>query len=111
MNLTLNLIFNPFKNSIGDNIKLLLEREDQKYTFSLINNRIYYLPEKLRVVASHLPIKELVSFGTCFGKITKSNKFKLHITALDFLAPYAKVKITANICFDLFTKLRFLFLV
>lgn len=35
----------------------------------------------------------MVSFGTCFGKITKSNKFKLHITALDFIAPYAKYKI------------------
>ena len=74
-------------------MKLLLDREDQKYTFSFLNGRVYYLPEKLRIVASHLPTKELVSFGTCFGKITKSNKFKLHITALDFLSPYAKVNL------------------
>lgn len=32
-----------------------------------------------------------MSVGTCFGKFTKTNKFRLHITALDFLAPYAKV--------------------
>lgn len=34
-----------------------------------------------------------MSLGTCFGKFTKSGKFRLHITALDFLAPYAKHKI------------------
>ena len=31
--------------------------------------------------------------GTCFGKFTKSGKFRLHITCLDFLAKYAKHKI------------------
>ncbi|KAK2192819.1 hypothetical protein NP493_22g05011 [Ridgeia piscesae] len=36
---------------------------------------------------------ELISFGTCFGKFTKTQKFRLHITALEFLAPYAKYKI------------------
>ena len=34
---------------------------------------------------------ELISFGTNFGKFTKTGKFRLHVTALDFLAPYAKV--------------------
>lgn len=33
----------------------------------------------------------LISLGTCLGKFTKTGKFKIHITALDFLAPYAKV--------------------
>ena len=35
----------------------------------------------------------LVSIGTCFGKFNKSGKFKLHITALDHLAQYAKYKV------------------
>jgi 60S ribosome subunit biogenesis protein NIP7 len=35
----------------------------------------------------------LVSLGTCFGKFSKSGKFKLHITALDHLAQYAKYKV------------------
>ncbi|TFK77226.1 hypothetical protein BDN72DRAFT_873605 [Pluteus cervinus] len=35
----------------------------------------------------------LVSLGTCFGKFSKSGKFKLHITSLDYLAQYAKYKI------------------
>ncbi|KAH9947909.1 secretory pathway protein Sec39-domain-containing protein [Amylocystis lapponica] len=35
----------------------------------------------------------LVSLGTCFGKFSKSGKFKLHITALDYLAQFAKYKV------------------
>ena len=35
--------------------------------------------------------KHLISFGTCFGKFTKTSQFRLHVTALDYLAPYAKV--------------------
>jgi ribosome biogenesis protein Nip4 len=34
----------------------------------------------------------LVSLGTCFGKFSKSGKFKLHITSLDYIAQYAKFK-------------------
>lgn len=33
----------------------------------------------------------LLSFGTCLGKFTKTKKFHLHITALDYIAPYATV--------------------
>jgi len=35
----------------------------------------------------------LISLGTCFGKFNKTGKFKLHITALDHLAQYAKYKV------------------
>jgi len=38
-------------------------------------------------------MKQLVSLGTCFGKFTNSNKFILHITALPYLAQYAKYKV------------------
>merc|ERR1711966_450956 len=31
--------------------------------------------------------------GTCLGKFTKSGKFRLHITALDYLAQYCKYKV------------------
>ena len=33
----------------------------------------------------------LLHVGTCLGKFTKSGKFRLHITALEYLAQYAKV--------------------
>ena len=39
----------------------------------------------------------LVSLGTCFGKFSKSGKFKLHITALDYVAQYAKYKVCPHI--------------
>lgn len=38
----------------------------------------------------------LVSVGTCLGKFSKSGVFKLHITALDILAQYAKYKVWEN---------------
>ncbi|KAF2899505.1 hypothetical protein ILUMI_06663, partial [Ignelater luminosus] len=34
-----------------------------------------------------------MSLGTCFETFTKFNKFILHITALNYLAPYAQCKI------------------
>lgn len=37
--------------------------------------------------------QNLISIGTCFGKFTKTGKFKLHITALDYIAQYAKYKV------------------
>lgn len=43
--------------------------------------------------ASNVARDHLISLGTCFGKFTKTKKFRLHITALDFLAPYATHKI------------------
>ena len=35
----------------------------------------------------------LASVGVVFGKFTKTGKFTLHVTALDYLAQYAKYKI------------------
>ena len=49
------------------------------------------LRENIMRKATNVARENLVSLGTCFGKMTKSGKFRLHITALDFLAPYAKV--------------------
>ena len=47
--------------------------------------------ESLLKRAAHIARGNLLSFGTCFGKFTKGGSFRLHVTALDFLAPYAKV--------------------
>ena len=41
----------------------------------------------------HLKKRKLISFGTCLGKFTKTGKFRLNITALDYLAKYAQYKI------------------
>lgn len=52
---------------------------------------IYPLSEKILKLAANISGDKLVSLGTCFGKFTKTHKFRLHVTALDYLAPYAKV--------------------
>lgn len=43
--------------------------------------------------AENVGRENLLSLGVCFGKFTKTGKFKLHVTALDYLAQYAKVKL------------------
>ena len=42
----------------------------------------------------------LVSPGTCSGRFSKSRKFKLHVTSLDYLAQYAKYKGKHNLQMD-----------
>ena len=49
-----------------------------------------YSPQKK---AGNVARENLISLGTCFGKFTKTRKFRLHITSLDFLAPYASYKL------------------
>ena len=41
-------------------------------------------------LAAGMPRKQLVGFGTAFGKFTKSKQFRLHVTCLDFVAQHAQ---------------------
>merc|ERR1712212_884166 len=87
-------MFEKLSKYIGENIKLLVDRPDGSYCFRLHNDRVYYVSENILKVATNVSRDKLVSVGTCFGKFTqKTQKFRLHITALDFLAPYAKFKV------------------
>lgn len=86
-------LFEKLSKYIGENVKLLLDRPDGMYCFRLHRDRVFYVSEDIMKKASHVARENLVSFGTCFGKFTKTGKFRLHITALDYLAPYAKFKI------------------
>lgn len=81
----------PF--SIGRNIRHLIDRPDEEYCFRLQKDRVYYLSESLMKAASNIDREHLVSLGTCFGKFTKTKKFRLHITCLDYLSQYSKYKI------------------
>lgn len=78
--------------SIGRNINLLIDRPDEPYCFRLHRERVFYISESIAKKAENVPRDSILTLGTCFGKFTKSGKFKLHVTALDFLAPYAKVR-------------------
>ncbi|XP_076030719.1 60S ribosome subunit biogenesis protein NIP7 homolog [Oratosquilla oratoria] len=85
--------FEKLSKYIGENLKLLLDRPDGLYCFRLHRDRIYYVSEKIMKCAATVPRSDIISLGICFGKFTKTGKFRLHITALDYLAPYAPHKI------------------
>lgn len=87
------ILFEKLSKYIGKNTMYLIDRSDESYCFRLHKNRCYYISEKIMRLAAVISKKRLISLGTCFGKITKSGKFRLHITALDYLAQYANYKI------------------
>ncbi|XP_006870850.1 PREDICTED: 60S ribosome subunit biogenesis protein NIP7 homolog [Chrysochloris asiatica] len=70
-----------------------MTRPDGTYCFRLHSDRVYYVSEKILKLATNISRDKLVSMRTCFGKFTKTHKFRLHVTALDYLAPYAKCKV------------------
>ncbi|GFS80662.1 60S ribosome subunit biogenesis protein NIP7 homolog [Nephila pilipes] len=86
-------LFEKLTKYIGENVKVLIDRPDGLYCFRFHRERVFYVSERIMKLSTNIPRKNLVSFGTCFGKFSKNNKFKLHITALDYIAPYAKHKI------------------
>ncbi|EMR11777.1 hypothetical protein PNEG_00204 [Pneumocystis murina B123] len=87
------ILFEKLAKYIGKNVLYLIDRADEPYCFRLHRSRCYYISEKRMRLATVIPKKRLISLGTCFGKFTKTNKFRLHITALDYLAQYAIYKI------------------
>jgi 60S ribosome subunit biogenesis protein NIP7 len=79
-------------DSIGRNVQHLVTRPDDKYCFRLHGNIVYYCSEKLMRQSTNIGTDELLSIGTAVGKLTKTKKFHLRITFLDYLAQYAKVR-------------------
>lgn len=71
----------------------MIDRSDEPYVFRLQKDRVYYVKESLAKLASNISRDHLVSIGINLGKFTKSKRFNLHITALDYLAEYAQFKI------------------
>lgn len=59
----------------------------------LTGYRVYYLPVAMLHLATSVARSNLISLGTCFGKFSKTGKFKLGVTSLDWLAKYAKYKV------------------
>ena len=85
--------FEKLANYIGRSIANLINRSDGLYCFRLHNSFVYYVNEDVLKRATNIKAENLVSLGTCFGRFTKSKKFRLHITALDCMAPFAKYKV------------------
>lgn len=72
-----------------------------KATAPLLDQSITRLPpihpmrprdsERLMKTATNFAREQLLSLGTCVGRFTKSERFHISITFLDYLAQYAKV--------------------
>ena len=67
--------------------------ENERKVFRLHGTRVYYLPLFLANLATSVARSSLLSVGTCVGKFSKTGKFRMHITALDVIAPHARYKL------------------
>ena len=88
----MRVFFEKLQSYLGTNINKLIDRPEP-YTFRMIKDRVYYLSEIQMKLASNIGRDNLLSLGTCFGKFTKSQKFMMHISCLDYLAQFAKHKV------------------
>ncbi|XP_054419086.1 60S ribosome subunit biogenesis protein NIP7 homolog [Pteronotus mesoamericanus] len=86
------VVFEKIAKYIRENLQLLVNSPDGTYCFRLHNDRVYYVREKILKLAANTSDDKLVLLGTCFRKFSKTHKFRLHVAALDDLAPYAKYK-------------------
>ncbi|KAM9059872.1 60S ribosome subunit biogenesis protein NIP7 homolog isoform 1-T1 [Megaptera novaeangliae] len=89
----MRVMFEKIAKYTWENLQLLVDRPEGTYCFRMHNDRGYYVSEKILKLAANISGDKLVSLGMCFGKFTKTHKFRLHITALDYLAPYVKYKV------------------
>ncbi|KAI8825207.1 uncharacterized protein EV422DRAFT_517856 [Fimicolochytrium jonesii] len=87
------IFFEKLAKYIGRNIVHLIDRADDPHCFRLQRDRVFYVSEAIMKRATSVGRDNLLTLGVCFGKFTKTLKFKLHITALDYLAQYAKYKV------------------
>ena len=86
-------LFMKLSEYIGRNIEHLINRKDERHSFRLVKDRVYYVSETVIKASFSISRDNLLSLGTCFGKFSKSGKFRLHITALPHLAQYATNKV------------------
>jgi len=87
------LVFEKLKKYIGQNLRQMVDRPDGVYLFRLHKERVFYMSESVLKAAGHIPRKKLLSAGVCLGKFTHSRKFRLAVTALDYLARLAQYRV------------------
>lgn len=87
------VVFEKLANYIGRNISFLIDNPTNPHVFRLQKDRVYYVSESVANFATSVSRRQLISVGTCFGKFTKTGKFRLHITALSYVSQYAKYKV------------------
>lgn len=87
------IVFEKLAKYLGGKLKFMIERDDKVFVFRLHRTRVFYCDEELVKYAEHFESKKLISFGTCIGKFTKTGKFRINVTSLDYLAKFAKYKV------------------
>ena len=86
-------LFEKLSQYLGDNVEKLIRRPDGNYCFRLHRDRVYYVSEALMRRSTNISRDNLVSLGTAFGKFSKTGKFRLGITCLDYLSELAQHKV------------------
>ena len=87
------VVFEKLASYIGRNITFLVDNPTDPHVFRLQKDRVYYVSQTVANFATSVSRHQLMSLGVCFGKFTKTGKFRLHITSLTYLAQYAKFKV------------------
>jgi len=94
-------LFSKLANYTGRSLNHLIEpptpassdTPPDRHVFRLHASRVYYVRISLANLATSIARPNLLSLGTCLGKFTKTGKFRMHITALDIVAPHARYKV------------------
>ena len=86
-------LFEKLANYTGQSLKHLIDNPQDPHVFRIQNSRVYYVRTSLANLATSVSRDALLSLGTCLGKFTKTGKFRLHVTALDVVAPHARYKV------------------
>ena len=94
-------LFTKLANYTGRSLTALIapntstdsKEDSDRPVFRLHASRVYYVRLSLANLATSVARHDLLSLGTCLGKFTKTGKFRLHITALDIIAPLARFKV------------------
>lgn len=68
-------------------------KQAERFVFRVQKDRVYYVKESIANLAVSVARQNLLSLGTCIGKFTKTGKFRIHVTALDVIAPHARYKV------------------
>ncbi|KAL2752813.1 hypothetical protein ACRALDRAFT_1036818 [Sodiomyces alcalophilus JCM 7366] len=88
-------VFEKIANYTGGSLKNLIAPlpNGDRFVLRVQKDRVYYVLLSIANLATSIARDKLLSIGTCLGKITKTGKFRLHITALDILASHARYKL------------------
>lgn len=85
-----NKVLKKLKYFIGDNIKEIINDDRRLY---LHKRRVLLINNTVAKAVSPVAINSLAFAGTIIGKFTKNDNFRLKISCLNLLAPYAIYKI------------------